>query len=39
MGQSDGGMYLVESPEQVAGLKVKDENNLAFVTQNHAVGG
>jgi 4-hydroxy-3-methylbut-2-enyl diphosphate reductase len=33
MGQSDGGMYLVESPEQVAGLKVKDENNLAFVTQ------
>jgi 4-hydroxy-3-methylbut-2-enyl diphosphate reductase len=26
-------MYLVESPEQVAGLKVKDEQNLAYVTQ------
>jgi len=33
MGQSEGGMYLVESPEQVAGLKVNDERNLAFVTQ------
>ncbi len=33
MGQSDGGMYLVESPIQVASLKVADENNLAFVTQ------
>jgi 4-hydroxy-3-methylbut-2-enyl diphosphate reductase len=33
MGQCDGGIYLVESPEQVAGLKVNDENNLAFVTQ------
>jgi len=33
MGQSEGGIYLVESPDQVAGLKVKDENNLAFVTQ------
>ncbi|MBI3480230.1 MAG: 4-hydroxy-3-methylbut-2-enyl diphosphate reductase [Nitrosomonadales bacterium] len=37
MGQSEGGgnggMYLVESPEQVAGLKVKDEQNLAYVTQ------
>ena len=33
MGQSNGGMYLVESPEQVAGLKVNDEHNLAFVTQ------
>jgi 4-hydroxy-3-methylbut-2-enyl diphosphate reductase len=33
MGQSEGGMYLVESPEQVAGLKVNDESNLAFVTQ------
>jgi 4-hydroxy-3-methylbut-2-enyl diphosphate reductase len=33
MGQSDGGMYLVESPEQVAGLRVRDENNLAYVTQ------
>jgi 4-hydroxy-3-methylbut-2-enyl diphosphate reductase len=34
MGQSEGGgMYLVESPEQVASLKVRDERNLAFVTQ------
>ncbi|MGA9667543.1 MAG: 4-hydroxy-3-methylbut-2-enyl diphosphate reductase [Gallionella sp.] len=33
MGQSKGGMYLVESPEQVAGLKVSDERNLAYVTQ------
>ena len=37
MGQSEGGgnggMYLVESPEQVAKLKVNDEQNLAYVTQ------
>ncbi len=33
MGQSEGGMYLVESVEQAAGLRVNDENNLAFVTQ------
>jgi len=33
MGQSEGGMYLVESPAQVAGLKVNDASNLAFVTQ------
>jgi 4-hydroxy-3-methylbut-2-enyl diphosphate reductase len=33
MGQSEGGMYLVEGPEDVAGLQVRDENNLAFVTQ------
>jgi 4-hydroxy-3-methylbut-2-enyl diphosphate reductase len=33
MGQADGGMYLVESPDDVARLVVKDENNLAFVTQ------
>ena len=33
MGQCEGGIYLVESPDQVAGLKVNDENNLAFVTQ------
>jgi 4-hydroxy-3-methylbut-2-enyl diphosphate reductase len=33
MGQSEGGMYLVESPTQVAGLQVKDEQNLAYVTQ------
>jgi 4-hydroxy-3-methylbut-2-en-1-yl diphosphate reductase len=33
MGQSAGGMHLVESPADVAGLEVKDEGNLAFVTQ------
>ena len=33
MGQSEGGMYLVESPDQVEHLKVNDENNIAFVTQ------
>lgn len=33
MGQSNGGMYLVEDPEDVAKLTVTDENNLAFVTQ------
>ena len=37
MGQSEGGgnggMYLVESPDQVAQLSVKDEQNLAYVTQ------
>ena len=33
MGQSDGGMYLVESPQQVATLAVNDEQNLAYVTQ------
>ena len=33
MGQSKGGMYLVERPEDVARLEVKDEANLAFVTQ------
>ena len=33
MGQSQGGMYLVERPADVASLKVIDENNLAFVTQ------
>ena len=33
MGQSNGGMYLVESPDQVAHLKVTDEHNLAYVTQ------
>ena len=33
MGQTDSGMYLVESPEQVAQIKVKDENNLSYVTQ------
>jgi 4-hydroxy-3-methylbut-2-enyl diphosphate reductase len=33
MGQSTGGMHLVEKPEDVAGLDVKDANRLAFVTQ------
>lgn len=33
MGQSKDGMYLVESPADVSGLKVNDESNLAFVTQ------
>jgi len=33
MGQAEDGIYLVESPEQAASLKVKDEQNLAFVTQ------
>jgi len=33
MGQSRGGMYLVETPEDAERLEVKDGNNLAFVTQ------
>ena len=33
MGQSQGGIYLVESPQQVASLQVSDEHNLAYVTQ------
>jgi 4-hydroxy-3-methylbut-2-enyl diphosphate reductase len=33
MGQSEGGMYLVEGPEDVATLAVGDERNLAYVTQ------
>jgi 4-hydroxy-3-methylbut-2-enyl diphosphate reductase len=33
MGQADGGLYLIESAEDVAGLKIKDEANLAYVTQ------
>jgi 4-hydroxy-3-methylbut-2-enyl diphosphate reductase len=33
MGQSVGGMYLVENLEDVARLAVRDESNLAFVTQ------
>jgi 4-hydroxy-3-methylbut-2-enyl diphosphate reductase len=33
MGQSQGGMYLVESPEDVATLEVADPDNLSFVTQ------
>jgi 4-hydroxy-3-methylbut-2-enyl diphosphate reductase len=33
MGQSEGGMYLVEGPEDVERLEVGNAGNLAFVTQ------
>jgi 4-hydroxy-3-methylbut-2-enyl diphosphate reductase len=33
MGQSEGGMYLVETPEDVAGLLVNKPDQLAYVTQ------
>lgn len=33
LGQADGGMYLVETPEDVAKLAVKNPDKLAFVTQ------
>jgi 4-hydroxy-3-methylbut-2-enyl diphosphate reductase len=33
IGQSDGGMYLVETPEDVAKLQVVDPDKLAYVTQ------
>jgi len=33
MGQSEAGMYLVETPDDVANLAVKDANKLAYVTQ------
>lgn len=33
MGQTDGGMHLVETPEDVATLNVRDPDKLAFVTQ------
>jgi len=33
MGQSKGGMYLVETPEDVAALKVANPDKLAYVTQ------
>jgi 4-hydroxy-3-methylbut-2-enyl diphosphate reductase len=33
MGQSRGGMYLVETPEDVDRLQVRNPENLAFVTQ------
>jgi len=33
IGQSDGGMYLVETPEDVAKLQVADPDKLAYVTQ------
>jgi 4-hydroxy-3-methylbut-2-enyl diphosphate reductase len=33
MGQSNGGMYLVETPAEVQTLHVQDEKNLSYVTQ------
>jgi len=33
MGQSEGGMHLVEGPEDVSLLEVANEDNLAYVTQ------
>ncbi|MGE8546589.1 MAG: 4-hydroxy-3-methylbut-2-enyl diphosphate reductase [Alcaligenes sp.] len=33
LGQAEGGMYLVETPEDVARLQVADPDRLAFVTQ------
>jgi len=33
MGQSEGGMYLVETAEEVANLQVEDPEHLSFVTQ------
>jgi 4-hydroxy-3-methylbut-2-enyl diphosphate reductase len=33
MGQSNGGMYLVETPADVQTLQVQDEQNLSYVTQ------
>ncbi len=33
MGQSDSGMYLVETPEDVEALKVTDPTKLSYVTQ------
>ncbi|MHB1145479.1 MAG: 4-hydroxy-3-methylbut-2-enyl diphosphate reductase [Thiobacillus sp.] len=33
LGQSTGGMYLVETPEDVASLQVGDPDTLAYVTQ------
>jgi 4-hydroxy-3-methylbut-2-enyl diphosphate reductase len=33
LGQAEGGMYLVETPEDVLALKVSSPDNLAFVTQ------
>jgi 4-hydroxy-3-methylbut-2-enyl diphosphate reductase len=33
MGQAESGIYLVESPDGVQRLAVRDENHLAFVTQ------
>jgi 4-hydroxy-3-methylbut-2-enyl diphosphate reductase len=33
MGQSEGGMYLVETPQDVRALQVNDPDKLAYVTQ------
>jgi len=33
MGQSDGGMYLIETIEDIEQLQVRDPNRLAYVTQ------
>ena len=33
LGQSEGGMYLVETPEDVASLQVNNPDKLAYVTQ------
>ncbi|MFQ6023637.1 MAG: 4-hydroxy-3-methylbut-2-enyl diphosphate reductase [Acidiferrobacterales bacterium] len=33
LGQAEGGMYLVETPDDVEYLEVKDPENLAFITQ------
>ncbi len=33
LGQSQGGMYLVETPDDVASLQVSDPDKLAYVTQ------
>jgi 4-hydroxy-3-methylbut-2-enyl diphosphate reductase len=33
VGQAEGGIHLVETVEDVAGLRVRDEHNLAYVTQ------
>ena len=33
MGQAEDGIYLVETPEDVSGLRVRDQGRLAYVTQ------
>ena len=33
LGQAEGGMYLVETAEDVAALQVRDPDNMAYVTQ------
>lgn len=33
MGQADGGMHLIESVDDIAKLEIRDETNLAYVTQ------